>query len=221
MRYNIPENFESSINFIGFNFKTRNLIEGGIIGVVPSFLICTYAPIGMKAKLYLVVLVVLPFAFLGLTGIHGDPLSKRIALYFRYKKRRRMCIYNPRIKDEIVPMAFMHDKVQMLPKEKLRMLYDNYKKKNDQKAEEQIQAMVSEWGRNLFFIDDEGQVDKPYEYMTSSEKRKYRRRKKKDEKLRKKEEKQTAAMNKRNKRKMTGNAEEKKEAGRRKGKKSK
>lgn len=181
-RYNIPRNFNADVNILGGMYKTRNLIEAGIILAIlaPTVFLLLYA-VDFGTRITITILIAVPPCFVALYGIHGDSLSQRLMKIMQYKKKKRACFYNPRIKEEKQPLDFSGNAFNLLPKDKINMYLEKYKNMNDEKLKEQIGVLVEERNNGMYFQDDDGVVEKPYDYMTAKEKRAYRKEQKRIE----------------------------------------
>lgn len=195
----IPPNYENQISFLSFTFKRNNFIEGIILAAIPAIglikLVQIYGGF-FKIPYFLEVgsmLAIFGFLVVGLEGINGTTFLGFLKELVLYLRNRRIAYYNPRVKKEALPSYYKSDG-ELLPREKLQIMYKQFKDNRDKKHREQVTELNKEMNENaqgLFFQDDIGIVDKPYEYMTSSERRKY----KKEQKKKAKEERKRAKIN--------------------------
>lgn len=200
----IPPNYENQISFMSFSFKRNNFIEGIVLAAIPAVgLIKLIHVYGGFLKIpypleLLSILSIVGLLIVGLEGINGTTFLGFLRELVLYLRSRRIAYYNPRVKKEALPSYYKND-TELLPKEKLQIMYKQFKDNRDRKHQEQVTALNEEMVANaegLFFQDDIGIVDKPYEYMTSSERRKYR----KEQKRKAKEERKRAKVNGRQRR---------------------
>ena len=208
IRRPIPENYATGINVLGFNFKTRNAIEGIMLALifaaVGALVFFQFDFIDIGTKIGFIISFGAIGLVLGLIGINDEPISVFVGNKLAFRRRKRTAFYNPRIKSEAIPYVFEYrDAKDRLPKEKIIAFYRKYKadiEKREQERMLEFQATNTFDETSMFFKDDEGIVDKPVEYMNSSEYKSYmkkvrkkekeaRRAEKKAEKLAKKEEK--------------------------------
>ncbi|MCD8073661.1 MAG: hypothetical protein LUF27_01255 [Lachnospiraceae bacterium] len=87
--YRIPPNFAEEGTLLSGRVRTRNAVEtvfleGALLYILASL------NIGMKARIYLGVVVVIPTTILGLAGIQGESLSASIWHCLVFLKRRRI-----------------------------------------------------------------------------------------------------------------------------------
>lgn len=201
-RYNIPKNFEAGVNILGMTFKTRNLIEGVFL-LVALFGATYYLTSGLSfdIRFTLSVFVSVPVAAIAVNGIHGDPLSTRIGIIYCYFQRKRSCFYNPRLKTEKSPMDLRVNAFNLLPRDKLNMIYDDFKSSSEKKQKELLNELNKDRQSGMFFQDDEGVVTKPYDYMTKKEQKAFDRDRKRSEKRARKEAKKDAKKRAKNQKK--------------------
>lgn len=124
--------------------------------------------LSLFAKIIILCVTCLPVLFLCIVGINGDSVFRFIFNAIRSRRTRRVCLYNPRIKSEIKPLSLDPFSVQQLPRERILAFIEKMKK---EKEEENETIDLT----NLYFEDDEGLVEKPYEYMNAKERRNYLR----------------------------------------------
>lgn len=201
-RYNIPKNFEAGVSILGMTFKTRNLIEGIFLLVV--LFGGTYyltMELSFDIRITVSIFISVPVAAVAVNGIHGDPLSTRICIIYQYFRRKRSCFYNPRLKTEMSPMDLRVNAFNLLPRDKLNMLYDDFKSSSEKKQSELLEKLNQDRMEGMYFQDDEGVLEKPYEYMTKKEQKAYDREKKRSEKRARKEVKKDAKKKRKNKKK--------------------
>lgn len=194
----IPPNFKTGINILGKTFSVTSLTEGLVLALLPIVIVFYILPqagveVSWKTGSTIVTFASVILGYIGIKGINGYSLTQFIKSILRYRKNKRICYYNPRIKTEASPYNTANVAEQMLPKEKLEQFYKAAKKKYDAKqrkiaVEEQKDILTDR--RNMFFIDDAGVVDTPVEYMDNKEYKEYKKKLKKEERQRKKEERQ-------------------------------
>ena len=87
--YIIPPNFIEGGTLLGGMFKTRNVIEAGILGVltgVPVFSL----PFSLTIRIIVLCLTTLPLVLVALIGIGGGSLSEFILQFFSFLRNRRV-----------------------------------------------------------------------------------------------------------------------------------
>ena len=116
--------------------------------------------------------------YLGINGINGDSFTTFISIWLRYRRKRRVILYNPRIKTDATPLIFeTKKKEELLPKEKLLLIYEKIRarRKAIRVTKNNVNVMQTEEGF-VFFEDDIGILAKPEEYKTSKELKRERRK---------------------------------------------
>lgn len=183
----IPKNYEIGVNLLGFNFKLRFLIEGTIAALIIFiivFVILNYFNIEFATKIGYSIAFALIGLLLGIRGINDEPLTEFIGHYFKYIKRKRTAFYNPRVKKEIKPyLEQIQNNKNADVFETARSIYNKYKhkiEKNNQLKTMEYQNQNVFDKENMFFEDDIGVINKPYEYMTKKERKIYDKKHKKE-----------------------------------------
>lgn len=87
--YIIPPNFIEGGTFLGGLFKTRNVIEAGILVLIVGLPIISLQ-FSLTTRIILLCLTALPLALLALIGVAGGSLSSFILLFFAYLRNRRV-----------------------------------------------------------------------------------------------------------------------------------
>lgn len=101
----VPSNFDEGFNILGQTLKRRNLIDSIVIGGVLAFIVYLvlyyvfYMDMSINMMIYLVVTFFLGF-IVGIVGHNGDPWSIFLMYKFKFYVRRRVTMYNPRVKYE-------------------------------------------------------------------------------------------------------------------------
>lgn len=189
--YNIPDNYQTGISMFGTTFKAVNLIEAAILAVIPWILFFFILPkldlnFPIDIKTIFSALFCVFGGYGGLYGYRGKTLSQVVQSLFSWRLKRRVAYYNPRIKAEVLPIYMnKQENNEMLPREKVMLLFEKYKKELDKKQQQEALNLESEIltdRTNVYFEDDIGVVDKPVEYMTAKEYKAYRKKVRKEEK---------------------------------------
>ena len=106
----IPQNYKGITNFLSFTFKTRNLIEGFIIGAVFAAIagsVVVYYDCGFSVRVITYSIIGFGLgAVIGVIGLNGESISEFIVHLFRYLRKRRVTYYNPRVKTEARPLIY-------------------------------------------------------------------------------------------------------------------
>ena len=116
----IPTNHGEGQAFLGYIVKTRNLMEGILMGGIPFFVVMYWTRGQLfSTRVTIASAVALPLLFLGLNGVNGDSLTVFFKVWFRFNRKRRVLFYNPRVKFEAVPLIFEKNTEEPSPKEKI------------------------------------------------------------------------------------------------------
>ena len=86
--YYIPPNFIEGGTLLGGMFKTRNVIEAGVLAVVTGVPVMGLA-LSLTARIILLCLTALPLALVALIGIGGGSLSEFVIQFFAFLRNRR------------------------------------------------------------------------------------------------------------------------------------
>lgn len=178
----IPANFYNQFHLMGQPFEYKFVLQTVVIVAVISVVLWTLLNKVMSWVYALSIILTIDalIALLSLNGIQGDTFIAYISKVLRYNSHKRIAYYNPRIKVE-AESDLMADR-ETQPKDKLTMMLENYKKSLDKKHQQAAEEILAEKDTQdeLYFQDDIGVVDKPYEYMTRKERWEYDRKKKKE-----------------------------------------
>ena len=87
--YLIPPNFIEGGTLLGGMFRTRNVIEAGILGAVVGLPVLNLG-FSLTARIIILCLTALPLVLLALIGVGGSSLSSFILLFFSYLRNRRV-----------------------------------------------------------------------------------------------------------------------------------
>lgn len=175
--YRIPHNFESQINFVGFTFRLRFLIEGAIVSILISGLIALFMiKIHVHPAVILSLTLCFAFTILGLlaNGIDGDPISVYIKHRLDFSRNRRIAYYNPRVKYEANSIWTVAMNKGATPLEKMRALFNKWADSNNKKAQKQATENYTNSTTGLpeimIFEDDIGFVNDIPEFYSVSRK---------------------------------------------------
>ena len=86
--YIIPPNFIEGGTLLGGMFKTRNVIEAGVLGAVTGLPVINL-PFSLTARIIILCLTTLPLALVALIGIGGGSLSEFILQFISFLRNRR------------------------------------------------------------------------------------------------------------------------------------
>lgn len=167
----IPTNQGEGQAFIGHIVKTRNLIEGILMGSIPFFFVMYWTQgYAFSTRVTLAALIGCPLMFVGLNGINGDSITVFLRVWLKFNKKRRVLFYNPRVKTEAMPLIFEKSKEETSAKDQVIKYIEKkievQKKKRISKNE---LAMTQTEDGLVFFEDDIGILDKPDDYKTAKE----------------------------------------------------
>lgn len=91
--YSIPDNFIDESRIINGMFKTRNFVEGtvmGLLAAVPAL----FVQAEFRTKVMIIVAFAAPFFLLGNNGFNGDPISTTLKNAYTWLRKRRVMLYN-------------------------------------------------------------------------------------------------------------------------------
>lgn len=174
--YIIPENFVDTGRCFNGMFKTRNLIEAGIV-CVPIFLILMGTQMSNAEKFRTIAIVVGGLFALFISGINGDSVFEFLFHFASFRGAKRVAKYNPRIKHEATP-GYLTKDAYILPRERIIRLYKQLTGTMDTVGEDEVSSDIHDPMYKEFFEDDIGVVEKPYDLMNRKEKKDYRKKKK-------------------------------------------
>ncbi len=182
--FTIPANYYNQFHFMGKPYEYKFVIQTAIIVFIATLALWFGLTQFMDkiTTISVILFVDVLVALLSLNGIQGDTFIGFISKVLRYRSRRRIAYYNPRAKVEAE--STLNTEREMLPRDRLVALYDKYKKSFDAHHQKNAELTINNQNvdENLYFQDDIGVVDKPYEYMTRKERWEYDRKMKKQEK---------------------------------------
>ena len=92
--YLIPMNFIDESRFLNGIFKTRNFVEGSIMGGTVGIIFWALISAPFEAKLSLIIGIAFPFFMLGLSGINGDAFSTFVFNALTWVRTRGTMLYN-------------------------------------------------------------------------------------------------------------------------------
>ena len=148
--YPVPENFADGTGVFGGLFPMRNFVEG-VIFSIPALLFALSIPgLSLNSRIPVVVFSVSPWLILGCLGINGDPVTKFLGYFIKYRKQRRIARYNPRVKLEFT--GDMSVNMREVPIDKLKKMLLNLSRKDQQKSTESDRYYAV--SRNVEFEDD-------------------------------------------------------------------
>lgn len=157
----IPENFQSGVNLLGKTYKIINLVEGGVLGVggfALFFLLLKATGLTIETTIGIAICVGAGLVFLGASGIDDEPLHEYVKNVILFYKNRRTAIYNKKPKKDAKHFELEGDdiKTELLPKEVLAQLYEQYKKKlTDSSRAKMLEQEQNSDGEEVEYIFDD------------------------------------------------------------------
>lgn len=148
--YRIPTNFIEGGRILNGLFKSRNFAEA-VAYILLMFGILSPIHFGStSAKISWMIILIGPGALIVLMGINDEPISSYLVSIFRWRKGRKIMLYNEnaelheqRAADYIINRE--------LPRDKLERLYHEWKKKHDERLDEEALA----YGDDVIFAPDQ------------------------------------------------------------------
>ena len=92
--YVIPPNFIEGGTLLGGMFKTRNVIEAGVLGLLVGLPVLNLS-FSLTTKVIILCLTALPLVLVALIGIAGSSLSAFVLQFFRFLRNRRILTREP------------------------------------------------------------------------------------------------------------------------------
>ena len=90
--YHIPNNFTDAGRVMGL-FELRNLVEAVLLALPALYLCIALLPFSLTPKIIITLSVGVPLAGIGLIGISDDSLTRWLAAWWRWRRRRRVLFY--------------------------------------------------------------------------------------------------------------------------------
>ncbi len=147
--YLIPMNFIDESRFLNGIFKTRNFIEGAIMGGTIGGIFWALISAPFEAKLSLVIGIAFPFFMLGLSGINGDAFSTFVFNALAWVRTRGTMLYNNETRALAqAPLATMMEEEGM--NDKILDILDSFKERSQKKR---ASTPLVE-GRDFVFAED-------------------------------------------------------------------
>ena len=176
----IPMNYKGGIPLLGFSIKIRNLLEGIVIAVVlviATAILMITIPFGKTTtKIGIVVMFGGLGLLIGVKGINDEPIFEWFKNLMTFRKKRRTTFCYPNARKAIPYTQEYEEKVKSQLKEKIVSIYNKVKGKIDKDEQEKMQEFQKTNNfdiQKMYFKEDEGNIDKPIEYMNSSERKAY------------------------------------------------
>lgn len=169
--YMIPKNSFDTGYVFGGSFKTKNFIEGVVVAIpFLGIFIYGWTQLGWDVESTVAyAAIVCAGVFVAVShGVGDDSFFEFLAHVIHFRKSCRISKYNPRIKTELEPDYLMKEN-GMLPKEKLKEAWENFKKKVLGGGDGPISADITADDLQIYYDDDEDFVEKPDELKTKAE----------------------------------------------------
>ncbi len=182
----IPQNYQNSFNLLGsVSLKYINFIQAVITGAVVValyFLIFVYKKPwnsdNIRNMIVCFGLTAVPVAY----GFKGGTIYQYLRYIIRFKKRRRVAIYNSHFKTETKQVD--HDEYvvdAMVYKDRFALVWNQFRRNSIENEQRKVTSQVEAFKeyQDYYFEDDEDSIAKPEEYMTRKERRLYKKQQKK------------------------------------------
>lgn len=169
--YMIPKNSFDTGYVFGGAFKTKNFIEGVVVAIpFLGIFIYGWTQLGWDVESTVAyAAIVCAGVFVAVShGVGDDSFFEFLAHVIHFRKSRRISKYNPRIKTELEPDYLLKES-GMLPKEKLKEAWENFKKKVLGGSDGPISADITADDLQIYYDDDEDFIEKPDELKTKAE----------------------------------------------------
>lgn len=162
----IPVNFDDGFHILGFTLKRRFLIDAAIIGLFLGFIVymILYNIFYFDNGIYMWIYCIVAFGFgfsMGVMGKNADPWSVYLTLKLKHFIRRRITLYNSRIKYEKIneqKAAYEESTVMDDEGETGQSIYNKFMKKMAERARTASEASdkKAEAEETYVFEDDIG-----------------------------------------------------------------
>lgn len=90
--YIIPANFTDAGKVMGI-FELRNLVETVLLTVPVIYLCIALLPLSLTPKIVITLSAVVPTGGFALIGVNDDSLSRWLAEWWHWRRRRRKIVY--------------------------------------------------------------------------------------------------------------------------------
>lgn len=179
-----PVNVEDGVDLLGFATVRLFDLALGIIITVPIiviFLALLQLTIGITIGNFTFIVASGTVGAIAIAiGRNGEPLTKFFANMMNFKKISRVCIYNPRIKKEIVPMSALSDEALKNNISVRDKLMEWYKVKNEIKTISRFENSNIDLSKIQFEDDSEYLKSKKEKAKRKERKVKYGKKEKKE-----------------------------------------
>lgn len=147
--YIIPENFIEGGRVLNM-FRVRNFVEAIAITLAVGIPLWLIPYPSFQVKLMVVLCITAPLFLIAATGINGDSLIQFLQQYLKWRKAKRIMLYNAQARPREVRAADVM-MAQELAKDKIVTAVENWQEKRRLKNTDI--SFVE--GRDFVFIDDE------------------------------------------------------------------
>ena len=182
----IPQNYQNSFNLLGsISLKYINFIQAllcGGVAIFIYFMIFVYKKPwntdNIRNMIVCFGLTAVPVAY----GYKGGTVFQYLRYIIRFKKRRRVAIYNGHFKTEAKKLDHEEYVVDaMVYKDRFVLIWNQLKRKSIENEQRKVTNQVDAFKefQDYYFEDDEDSVAEPEEYMTRKERHEYRKQQKK------------------------------------------
>ena len=164
--YPIPVNYQSGITIMGHNYKGRNIAEAliftGIFVLLSLFISYFVIRFNAQVTTYIAFAMVLISFPLFTKGINGTCVTKQIGYAISSYFRRRISLYNNKVKTKATPyIEVIADSQKALPRDKINELFNKYKKKMSISGTTRIDEYSLEEDEYIFIDDEDYEQEKP------------------------------------------------------------
>lgn len=130
--YIVPDNFIEGGRILNGMFKTRNFIEAIILSLAIGIPLWIIPYSSITTKITVMISVIGPFFLIGIAGINGDSLIQFLQLLKKWRKNKRVMLYNNKVRiREVRPGDVMIAKE--VAKDKFVKGFEDWKEKRKEK----------------------------------------------------------------------------------------
>ena len=181
--YIIPENFIEGGRIFNGMFKTRNFIEAAVLSLIVGVPLWMIPYPSITVKLSVVSIFVVPIFLIAVTGINDGSFIEFLQQFMKWKKSKRVMLYNGQTQSRAVRPADVID-AQEMPKDKFVQTVNDWKDKRKAKSSqtsfvEGVDFVFKEDSDDSYFIAAEKKILNQSENVQSDADTKKRKKSKK------------------------------------------
>ena len=171
--FNIPTNYADGIVVAGKVIPVRFFTQALIVSAIPAMTVFRlYHSDSLTGRISVSISVFLSIFIIAASGIMGNAVFDFVVILFRFLRKKRICLYNPRVKREEQPAISMSRQAGMISRLGFADII----------AEKSATPKTEDHMEELFFEEDKNIREIPPEYMNALQLLSFRLRKQKKRK---------------------------------------